>query len=160
MDDQRPISGAEKAFFSLGTGRGIFVVSVSGNFWHFQSPKYLLCLSLLSLKHLKTSVMVSYEIKERVIKKQKMKCLDWQKRFFRMSICLGFKIQNFHQKHMFAWQVILYSSFNLEILTNTRNGQARKSMLWIIWRNYEYSWQQCSCQLVCFNTNEQSRFKY
>ena len=32
MDDQRPISGAEKAFFSLGTGRGIFVVSVSGNF--------------------------------------------------------------------------------------------------------------------------------
>jgi hypothetical protein len=24
MDDQRPISGAEKAFFSLGTGRGTF----------------------------------------------------------------------------------------------------------------------------------------
>jgi hypothetical protein len=30
MDDQRPVSGAEKAFFSLGTGRGIFVVSFSG----------------------------------------------------------------------------------------------------------------------------------
>jgi len=27
MDDQRPISGAEKAFFGLGTGSGIFVVS-------------------------------------------------------------------------------------------------------------------------------------
>jgi len=27
MDDQRPISGAEKAFFSLGTGSGIFIVS-------------------------------------------------------------------------------------------------------------------------------------
>jgi len=27
MDDQRPISGAEKAFFSFGTGRGIHVVS-------------------------------------------------------------------------------------------------------------------------------------
>jgi len=27
MDDQRPISGAEKAFFSFGTGRGIFIIS-------------------------------------------------------------------------------------------------------------------------------------
>jgi len=27
MDDQRPISGAEQAFFSLGTGRGIFSFS-------------------------------------------------------------------------------------------------------------------------------------
>jgi hypothetical protein len=26
MDDQRPMSGGEKAFFSLGTGSGIFVV--------------------------------------------------------------------------------------------------------------------------------------
>ena len=26
MDDQRPMSGGEKSFFSLGTGRGIFVV--------------------------------------------------------------------------------------------------------------------------------------
>jgi len=32
MDDQRPISGAEKAFFSLGTGSGIFIVSFSGSF--------------------------------------------------------------------------------------------------------------------------------
>jgi hypothetical protein len=31
MDDQRPVSGAEKAFFSLGTGSGIFVVSFSGS---------------------------------------------------------------------------------------------------------------------------------
>ena len=29
MDDQRPVSGAEKAFFSLGTGSGIFVASFS-----------------------------------------------------------------------------------------------------------------------------------
>ena len=28
MDDQRPMSGGEKAFFSLGTGSGIFVVVV------------------------------------------------------------------------------------------------------------------------------------
>ena len=27
MDDQRPISGAEKTFFGLGTGSGILVVS-------------------------------------------------------------------------------------------------------------------------------------
>jgi len=27
MDDQRPISGAEQAFFSLGTGRGILFLS-------------------------------------------------------------------------------------------------------------------------------------
>jgi hypothetical protein len=32
MDDQRPVSGAEKAFFSLGTGNGIIVISFSGNF--------------------------------------------------------------------------------------------------------------------------------
>ena len=32
MDDQCPVSGAEKAFFSLGTGSGIFVVSF---FWKF-----------------------------------------------------------------------------------------------------------------------------
>jgi len=31
MDDQRPISGAEKAFFKLGTG-GKFVVSFSKSF--------------------------------------------------------------------------------------------------------------------------------
>jgi hypothetical protein len=29
MDDQRPVSAAEKAFFSLGTGSGIFVVYFS-----------------------------------------------------------------------------------------------------------------------------------
>ena len=33
MDDQRPISGGEKAFFGLGTGSGIFVVSFF--FWKF-----------------------------------------------------------------------------------------------------------------------------
>jgi len=27
MDDHRPISGGEKAFFSLGTGRGMFIFS-------------------------------------------------------------------------------------------------------------------------------------
>ena len=31
MDDQRPISGAEKAFFGLGTGNGIFC----SFFWNF-----------------------------------------------------------------------------------------------------------------------------
>jgi len=31
-------------------------------------------------------------------------------------------------------------------------------MFWIICRNHEYPWQQCSRQLVCFNTNEQFRF--
>jgi len=32
MDDQRPISGAEKAFFGSGTGSGIFVVSFFESF--------------------------------------------------------------------------------------------------------------------------------
>ena len=36
MDDQRPISGAEKTFFGLGTGSGIFVVS-----FFCESFKYL-----------------------------------------------------------------------------------------------------------------------
>jgi hypothetical protein len=32
MDDQRPVSAAEKAFFSLGTGSGIIFISFSGIF--------------------------------------------------------------------------------------------------------------------------------
>ena len=31
MDDQWPISGGEKAFFSLGTGRGMFIFSFTEN---------------------------------------------------------------------------------------------------------------------------------
>jgi hypothetical protein len=46
------------------------------------------------------------------------------------------------------------------ILTDVRTGQERKSMFWIIKKNCRYSWQWCSCQLVCFNTKEQSGFVY
>jgi len=37
MDDQRPISAAEEAFFKLGTGGGKFIVSYSFSFIYFQS---------------------------------------------------------------------------------------------------------------------------
>ena len=44
MDDQRPISGAEKAFFSFGTGRGIPVVSFVevSDIFPFQVPVVLI----------------------------------------------------------------------------------------------------------------------
>jgi hypothetical protein len=44
MDDQRPISGAEQAFFSFGTGRGIILFSLFvqvSNSINFH--KFLLC---------------------------------------------------------------------------------------------------------------------
>jgi hypothetical protein len=89
MDDQCPISGAEKAFFSSGTGRGIyFIVSFLGNFLMSSNFKYLLLLSLSSpsLMHWRTKAIISYGIKEKTMKKQKMKCLIWQRRPFRMHI--------------------------------------------------------------------------
>ena len=55
---------------------------------------------------------------------------------------------------------ILYSYRFFKFLTDVRTGQRRKSMFWIIWKNYGYSWQWCSCQLVCFNTEEQPRFVF
>ena len=44
MDDQRPMSGAEKAFFSFGTGRGIPVVSFVqvSDIFPFQVPVVLI----------------------------------------------------------------------------------------------------------------------
>jgi hypothetical protein len=52
MDDQRPMSAGEKAFFSSGTGRGIFIIDfflkVSDTF-HFQVPVVLIFTKFDSL---------------------------------------------------------------------------------------------------------------
>jgi len=45
MDDHRPISGGEKAFFSLGTGMGMFIFSITEKyliFSIFQVPVVLI----------------------------------------------------------------------------------------------------------------------
>jgi len=45
MDDQRPISGAEKAFFSCGTGRGIYILLLfveAIDIFKFQVPVVLI----------------------------------------------------------------------------------------------------------------------
>ena len=161
MDDQRPMSGGEKSFFSLGTGRGIFIIFVGANFWKFVSFKCLWCLSSPSLMHWWISVIISCELKERITKRLKLQCMNLQKKSFRMNIFHVCWQQTFHQKYMFVWQVIYYlftDSLTSQVLTNIRNGQRRKSMSSIIWKDYGYSWQWYFGQLFCFNTEEQSWF--
>ena len=54
MDDQRPISGAEKAFFGLGTGSGIFIISFVWMFLIltiFQVPVVLIFTKFDALEH-------------------------------------------------------------------------------------------------------------
>jgi len=70
--------------------------------------KCLLCLSSPSLMHLNSSVIVSCERKERVMKRHQSNCLSWHTKLLRMSIFLVFWVQIFHQKHMFACLVKYY----------------------------------------------------
>src|SRR6266567_6344236 len=48
--------------------------------------KSLLCLSLASLMHLKTNVIVSCVTRGKVMKRHQSKCLSWQTKSFRMNI--------------------------------------------------------------------------
>lgn len=58
--------------------------------------------------HWRTNIIISCDNKEKVIKKQKMKCLKWQIISFRTNTFPMFSMQSFHHKHMFFWQVIYY----------------------------------------------------
>ena len=130
-------------------------------FWYFLFFKCLLCLFSPSLIPWCRNVIKSCEIRERIIKRLKLWCMNLQTKPLRMSIFPVCWPQTFHQKHIFACQVTYYLLVNFFNADNFHsNEQGRKSMFWTIWKNYGYSWQWCFGQLICFNTAEQSWLVY
>ena len=108
MDDQRPMSGGEKVFFSSGTGSGIFIIYVFLKVSNTLFFKCLLWLFSPSLIHWWRSVIKSCDYKERIIRRLKLQCMSLQIKSFRMSIFPVCWPPTFHQKHISAWQVIYY----------------------------------------------------
>jgi hypothetical protein len=77
MDDQRPMSGGEKVFFSSGTGSGIFIIyvflKVSDTF-HSSSA----CCAYFDQVHWWRSVIKSCDYKESIIRRLNLQCMSLQ----------------------------------------------------------------------------------
>jgi len=129
MDDQRPISGAEQAFFSFGTGRGIFSFSFCTTFdiIILQVPVVLVftkfdalelkCYSKLreeGKSHEKASIQV-LELAHKTFQDEYLPRVLGAKFPPKTYVCLSGKI--------------LYFSRFFKFLTDARTGQKRKSML-------------------------------
>jgi hypothetical protein len=129
MDDQRPISGAEKAFFSLGTGRGIFVFFFSWKFLTYLISQVPVVLIFTKFDALEDKCYSELRQQGKSHQEAKDELPELANKIFQNEYLSRIKNTEFPPKtYVCLAGNQLCLSFKPYILTDTRNEQAGKPM--------------------------------
>jgi hypothetical protein len=132
MDDQRPISGAEKTFFSLGTGRGISVF-FARKFLTFLISQVPVVLIFTKFDALEDKCYSKLREQGKSHQEAKNELPELANKIFQNEYLSRIENTEFPPKtYVCLAGDRPHFSFKLYILTDTRNEQARQSMFSII----------------------------